>query len=345
VKSHATMLSRVFILVTCLIVARGAAQAQVPTNPQDAIDTHLANAKTAAGLEWSGTFMRLCVDPAPGRPAPAGGAAAPSSNPPPPPRSAWYAQPARVFDNLYFLGTRIHSAWALTSDAGIIVIDTLQSYSSEEEMLGGMKKLGLDASKIKYVLLSHSHGIGDHDGGARLIQDKVPGVRLVMGASDWDAMERGTRGYPGGKPKRDVDATDGQKITVGDISVTVVTIPGHTAGTLAYVFDVKDHGRPVTVAYIGGTAINFAGEPGYYDTYIASQRKIAKAAANASVFLSNHTEFDNAYFLSRAAVARPDREEPNPFIVGKDAVQSYFRMTEECAAADKIRAELRRAPR
>src|SRR5262249_24680843 len=113
-------------------------------------------------------------------------------------------------------------------------------------------------------------------------------------------------------------------------------------GTLSYIFNVKDHGRPVTVAYTGGTALGFANEPGYYDTYIASVRKMAKASAdaNATVFLSNHSEFDNAYFKSMAARSR-EIEDPNPLVVGKEAVQNYYRMNEECAAAGKIRAGLR----
>ena len=36
-----------------------------------------------------------------------------------------YADPAKVFDNLYFVGTKIHSAWALTTSQGIILIDEL----------------------------------------------------------------------------------------------------------------------------------------------------------------------------------------------------------------------------
>ena len=50
----------------------------------------------------------------------------------------------KVFDNLYFVGSRIHSAWALTTNEGIILIDTLFDYNSEEAIVGGLKKLGLD---------------------------------------------------------------------------------------------------------------------------------------------------------------------------------------------------------
>jgi len=53
-----------------------------------------------------------------------------------PDRATWYARLYKVFDNLYFVGTRIHSAWALTTSAGIIVvIDTLFDDAIEPEMI------------------------------------------------------------------------------------------------------------------------------------------------------------------------------------------------------------------
>ena len=81
--------------------------------------------------------------------------------------------------------------------------------------------------------------------------------RIVMGGPDWDSIEKSVNGYPLGKPKRDIVADDGQKITLGDTSVTIVTTPGHTPGTLSMIFTVKDNGKPLTVAYSGGTAFNF----------------------------------------------------------------------------------------
>ena len=61
-----------------------------------------------------------------------------------PDRATWYAQPYKVFDTLYFVGTRIHSAWALTTSDGIIVIDTLFDYAIEPEIVEGLTKLGLN---------------------------------------------------------------------------------------------------------------------------------------------------------------------------------------------------------
>ncbi len=46
-------------------------------------------------------------------------------------------------------------------------------------------------------------------------------------------------------------------ISVGDASLRIVTMPGHTPGTLSYLFEVRDRGKPMRVGYVGGTAIPF----------------------------------------------------------------------------------------
>src|SRR5205814_3438189 len=132
--------------------------------------------KIAAGTDWAGTFLRLCIAP----PTAGAGGGRGATPPGPPARDTWYAEPAKVADNLYFLGTKIHSAWAIVGSQGIIVIEALFDYAAKDEILDGLKKVGLDSRKVKYVILSHAHG--DHDGGAKLLQDEIPGVRIIYGA-------------------------------------------------------------------------------------------------------------------------------------------------------------------
>ncbi len=312
-------------LAIAAFVGLGGAAAQPAAN---SIDVHLAAAKNAAGFDFTGTLARVCVLPqtGPGRDVAPG---------PAPARDTWITEPAKVFDNLYFVGTKIHSSWALTTSDGIILIDTLYEYASDEAIVGGMKKLGLDPANVKYVIISHAHG--DHVGGAKLMQDRFKS-RIVMGAPDWESIERSQNQYPNGKPKRDIVGMDGQKITLGDTSVTLVTTPGHTPGTLSMIFDVKDNGRPLTVAYNGGTAFNFVNDVPHFDTYIGSQKKMAEAAAraNATVLMTNHSEFDNAVTKIRLMAARKPGE-PHPYTIGREAVQRYFKVTEECAQVARLK--------
>jgi metallo-beta-lactamase class B len=315
-------------LRAALVVAVFAVSPVLAQHDADPIEAHLAAAKKAAGFDFPGLLARICVVPqtAPG---------ADVLRPPPPDRATWYEEPAKVFDNLYFVGTKINSSWALTSTEGIILIDTLYDYAAEEEIVGGMRKLGLDPARVKYVIVSHAHA--DHDGGAKPMQDRF-GSRIVMGGPDWDAVERSVYQFPQGKPKRDIVAADGQKITLGDISVTLVLTPGHTPGTVSMFFEVKDNGTPLMVAYSGGTAFNFPNDVPHFDTYISSQRKMAGLAASlgASVIMSNHSEFDNAVTKIKMLAARRPGE-PHPFDAGREAVQRYFKVSDECAQVARLK--------
>jgi metallo-beta-lactamase class B len=130
------------------------------------------------------------------------------------------------------------------------------------------------------------------------------------------------------------------KLTLGDTTIDIVPTPGHTPGTLSYVFPVKDQGRTVTVAYSGGTLTGaFGANAARWDEYIESQKKIAKAAADAgaTVILSNHSEYDNAYTKARLIAAKREVGEDHPFVIGAAGVQRYFTVMTECATASKLR--------
>ncbi len=317
-------------LAAIIIVANAVAPAQTPPST---VDGYLGAAKVAAGTDWASTFLRLCI------PAPSTGQpliTLTEATRVIPRRETWYAEPAKAADNLYFLGTKNVSSWAIVGSQGIIVIEALWDYASKDEILDGLKKLGLDASKVKYVILSHAHP--DHDGGARILQDAIPGVHIIYGAGDWDLIEK-LESHFGGKPKRDVVGDDGMKVSVGDASVQIVTMPGHTEGTLSYLFEIRDNGKPLRVAYIGGEVFPFNADSAYYERFLASSRKMGKAAADygATVLLTNHSEYDDAYYKSHFAANRKPGE-ANPFEIGADRVARYFTVVQSCATAARIRS-------
>jgi metallo-beta-lactamase class B len=295
-------------------------------------------AKRAAGQDHAGTFLRICVAPdnlGAGRAGGAGrgGTTAAAAVPD---RATWYAQPFKVFDNLYFIGTKIHSAWALTTSQGIIVIDTLFDYAIEPEIVDGLTKLHLNPQDIKYVLISHAHG--DHDQGAALLQSRY-GAKVVMGAADWNTTLQRPATAAGGVPKRDIAVeSDGTKITLGDTTVHVIATPGHTPGTLSYIFPVKDAGRTLTVAYSGGTAFNFPRQAQAFAIYRDSQKKMGDAAraASATILMSNHTEFDRAYDRVRLAQLPRAAGDKHPYDTDAQTVQRYFEMTADCAEAQRL---------
>src|SRR5258705_3374359 len=91
------------------------------------------SAKEAAGFDFLGTLVRTCLLPQSGGENTNDNVPDFVSNPARvPPRDSWYADPAKVFDNLYFVGGKIHSSWALSTNDGMILIDTIFPYNSEE---------------------------------------------------------------------------------------------------------------------------------------------------------------------------------------------------------------------
>jgi metallo-beta-lactamase class B len=306
----------------------------------EAAQAHVALAKAAAGQDHVDLFNSLCSEPAP--PPASQPAAATLATPD---RSLWHAEPVKVFDNLYFVGQTEYSAWAVTTSAGIILVDTLWSYSVEDEVAGGLTKLGLDPKTIKYAVVSHGHI--DHAGGAKFLQDHF-GTRIVLSAADWDLLARDTGPWP--KPEPDMVATDGQKLTLGDTTLTLYLTPGHTLGTISTLIPVKDSGKPHLVAEWGGTAFNWVTRnPAAYitperparfwfDTYSASAERfrgiVAKAGADA--IISNHTIYDGSKAKLPAVLARKPGD-PNPYVIGNDSVQRYLTVADECAKAGLAR--------
>jgi metallo-beta-lactamase class B len=310
----------------------GSASAQ-PQPVPDTIEAHLAAGKNAAGgrdntPDFYGLVTALCVAPQRGAPPP--DAPAPREDPN---RKMAYMQPKQAFDDLYWMGTESVSAWLLTSNDGYILYDTANVYDAEDVLVGGMQKLGLDPAKVKYVIVSHGHR--GESGGAYLFQSRY-GAHIVT--ADWDLIEGSVHGYPTGKPKRDIVATDGMNLTLGDRTVTLYQTPGHTPGTISGIFQVHDHGKPLTVVYSGGTEFNFPNDVAHFDQYLASERRLAALAqaAGATIIINNQSEFNGAADKLRILSDR-QVDERHPLDVGAEAVARYFKIEDECAQAQRLR--------
>ena len=305
-------------------VAHGAGQ-QTP----DTVEAHVAAAKAAAQQNHAGLFTELCAEPVPA--AGRGGRGGQPQGPPDP--SRWHREPYKVFDNLYFLGMDDVGAWAVTTSDGIIIIDALYDYSVKDEIVDGLKKLGLNPATIKYVIVSHGHG--DHSAGAGYLQNEF-GARVILSAADWDLLDRTTGNTP--KPRRDMVATDGQKLTLGDTTITMYVTPGHTPGTISFLIPVKDGGRPHLVAEWGGTAFNSQRTVDYFTTYANSAARFRSLVerAGADAVISNHSRYDGAG-VKIAALKNRKPGDPHPFVIGTDAAKRYAQVAEECARAGLAR--------
>jgi glyoxylase-like metal-dependent hydrolase (beta-lactamase superfamily II) len=333
-------------LSSAALALAAAAGVHGQAEPPNTLEANIAAAKDAAAPDHLALFERVCgpltaPTPLAGRGAPAQTTLA---------RDNWHAEPVKVFDNLYFVGQTEYAAWAVTTSEGIILVDTIYDYSVEDEVVGGLRKLGLDPATIKYAIVSHGHG--DHSGGAKYLQDHF-GTRIILSADDWDLLGRSN----GTKPRRDMVATDGQKLTLGDTTLTMYITPGHTYGTISTLIPVRDRGVPHLAAEWGGTLFNWLTNRNAYitperpdsfwfTTYRTSARRFRDIAdkAGADVVLANHTIYDGSKTKLPAVLARKAGD-PNPYVIGRDGVQRYMTVVYRCAMAGLAQAiEKERAP-
>jgi metallo-beta-lactamase class B len=289
------------------------------------IEAHMAMAKVAAGEDNQRLYNALCTAPAAGP-----NTGAPRADPE---RSTWHVEPVKVFDNLYFVGEKEYSAWAVNTSEGIILVDTIWHYSVQDEVEGGLRKLGLDPARLKYAIVSHAHI--DHIGGAKYLQEKF-GTRIILSEVDWQFAETSTR-LPS-KPKRDMIAYDGQKLTLGDTTLTMYLTPGHTLGTISTLIPVRDNGTPHLAAEWGGTGFNFEHSRARFETYAASAQRFGNivAQSGADVHIANHTNQDNSP-VKMAALAKRNPGEPHPYVIGNDPIRRYMKVAEECARVGALR--------
>ena len=293
----------------------------------DTREAHCAAARVAAGAEFVALYNRFAevCNPA-AEPQRGGGGAAAARGVPP--RESWYQPPAKVFDNLYFVGTKIHSAWALQTSEGLIVIDALFDYAVKDSVVEGLRKLGLNPATMKYLIISHGHG--DHHGGAKYLQDEF-GPRVLMGAPDWDLVQKNPRDPI---PRRDIAASDGQKLALGDTTVTLYSTPGHTAGTFSLIIPVKDGGRQHLLATWGGTAVGrntpAAAVQQYVDSAVRYRALLSKLGVEG--IISNHTDYDSTIAKLQALAARKPGDR-HPFLTGVESVRRYLTVAEEAGRA------------
>jgi len=336
-KNSRTLLLKTTALAAVAAFIQGCAQTPAQQPPSEAtIAAHVAAATRDAGTDLA-PLLALC-QPAPAAQPPQAeldkGLRALIDKPAPP--------PGKAFDNLYFVGADWVSAWAIKTSDGIILIDALNNQMEAAALIeGGMRRLGLDPAQIKYVVVTHGHG--DHYGGAPYLAQKYR-ARVVMSEADWTMTETKLEfATPvwGAPPKRgagDMSVKDGDRLTLGDTTVTLYITPGHTMGTISPVFDVTSDGQKHRAMLWGGTAFNFGKNVPRLGSYIDATRRMGTVAEaqKIDVLVSNHSGYDGSQG-KLAALKQQPAGAANPFVIGTPAVSRALNVMGECAQAQRDR--------
>lgn len=253
--------------------------------------------------------------------------------------------PARLFDNLWFVGNRFVGVFVLKTSAGLILFDSLTSTEEVKTVLEpGLKQLGLAPADVRYVVVTHGHF--DHFGGAAYLQ-KTYGAHILLSLADWRFIEQQKKapGVEGGEiPKHDIEVTDGQVLTLGDTSVSLYLTPGHTPGTVSAILPVAEAGKSYKLALFGSVLFPATREPtesnGGLALYQQSVAHFDRVSSEAKVdgILNTHTFIDGtAERLERARVRAPNTS--NPFLIGTTNAHRYHAILHECVSAALARLE------
>lgn len=302
---------------------RGAAAAPRPDTPQSW--ARIDAAKKIAGSDpWLlSPYNFYCV---------AGGARPNNANAP-------ELEPVRLFDNVYAVGNTETTVHAIATPEGIILIDSGYADRVESVVVPGLRKIGLDPANVKYVLLGHGHA--DHFGGAQYFQERY-GAKVGATAADWDVIHPANppaNQANQSKPRRDLVLAEGQPVKLGDVTVTPIAIPGHTPGSLAFVFPVKDGRQSRVAGLFGGTilTVDRITTPGLkqYVQSIAHYLETARRM-KVDVEIQNHPIFDmTPDRLAKLRARKPG--EPHPFMTGTDRYVKFWSVISECIQAEIAR--------
>ena len=312
---------------TALLEAQGPGAASQPAKPDSpAIQALVAKAKKAGGPMWAEEAHFFCEAPR-----------ANSPNDPP-------IEPTKIFDNVYVIGNQGTVVYVIETSDGLLMIDSLGADQVQTQLLPGFQKLGLDPAKVKVIVMGHGHA--DHFGGSPYMQEHY-GSKVYIAAADWDLMEHPPAGRGGEKkkgpppvlPKHDQVVTEGQPIVLGDFRMMPIAIPGHTPGSMGYIFSVKDNGKTRVVAMYGGTILT----PGIISdeglqTYLksAAHFKEETKKAKVEVELQNHPLMDPIQTkLDKLKARKPG--EPNPFVVGPSNYQKFVDVISGCTEVNIAR--------
>lgn len=304
------------------------------------VEHHMAAAKAATyrpGFDFSNVFESVC--PLPDRDSDdltAGTVYFPNDDINV--RTSWFVESEQVFDNLYFVGSVRDSMWAVTTSDGIILINTGSAGIIGPLVTEGFARLGLDPTQIKYAIVTHGHSAIYP--GAKFLQETY-GTRIIMGEKDWDIIARNTdpEEYKG---RKDMIATDGMELTLGDTTIRIFIIPGHSPETLALLVPLKDGRNRHLGSLVGGQGwgVGRSGVQYWRDEVDAitvwrdslMRWRNITAQEGADVFMALHPMHSLLFTQIQAVKYRRPGIDPHPF-VNRQAVQDHATIIIECMQA------------
>lgn len=150
--------------------------------------------------------------------------------------------------------------YVIEAPRGLILIDPNAGESFEQNW-ARIAGAGLDPMRVRYVLITHEHG--DHAPGARLWR-VITGAQTVAGATtayDLQHLTPAGTGYGFHPPTPvDIPISQDKQLDLAGLKVTAICLPGHTYGSMGYVFEKNRRTYAATGDLImGGGVLGYDG--------------------------------------------------------------------------------------
>lgn len=227
-------------------------------------------------------------------------------------------EPYRVIGNVYYVGASEVTSFLIVTPAGHILLDG--GFSETAPLIRrNVERLGFRLEDIKILLNSQAHY--DHAGGLAQLKRET-GAQLAASEADAALLAAGGRGdfYFGDQlvyepVKADRILRDGDRVTLGGVTMTAHLTPGHTKGCTTWTMRAREGRRSYDVVFVGSTTIpgyKLVSNPNYPDIaedYARSFRVLKRLPCD--VFLASHGNF---YSMLEKAEMLAHGKRPNPFI-------------------------------
>jgi metallo-beta-lactamase class B len=172
------------------------------------------------------------------------------------------AEAFKILGPIHYVGTEDLAVYLIATPEGHIVIDGGVT-GAIPAIEGSIRALGFKPEDIKLLLTTQAHY--DHVASMAHFQ-RLGKARVEVMEADAKLLESGgktdyLRAEWGDKALFEpVKATrllkDGDKVTLGGVSLTARHTPGHTPGCTTFIAEIADGGRTYTVVFPGSMTIN-----------------------------------------------------------------------------------------